>query len=171
MARSTRKVSTLVRSEFTVYDSSNNPVTGLVNGDFTKRLAKDGANDATAVTVAEVANGRYEASFTPASTGFWYLLVSQATHNPRGWDEEFDVTTDGLPAVSDITSAILVLSIETGLTFKDCLRLCTAAAAGKLSGAATTTIVIRNAAADDKDRITATVDASGNRSAITLDLT
>ena len=46
-----------------------------------------------------------------------------------------------------------------------------AALAGKLSGAATTTIAIRNAVADSKQRITATVDADGNRSAITTDLT
>ena len=46
-----------------------------------------------------------------------------------------------------------------------------AANAAKLSGAATTTITIRNAVADSKDRIVATVDSDGNRSAITYDLT
>ena len=46
-----------------------------------------------------------------------------------------------------------------------------ASGAGKLSGAATTTVVIRNAVADTKDRITATVDEDGNRTAITTDLT
>lgn len=65
----------------------------------------------------------------------------------------------------------LAAGVETGLTIRQAMRLVAAAAAGKLSGAATTTIVIRNAVADSKDRITATVDASGNRSAITLDLT
>jgi hypothetical protein len=39
--------------------------------------------------------------------------------------------------------------------------------AGKLSGAATTTITIRNSA-DTADVIVATVDTNGNRSAITL---
>jgi len=61
--------------------------------------------------------------------------------------------------------------VETGLTVRNALRLALAALAGKLSGAATTTVVIRNAVADSKDRITATVDANGNRSAITVDLT
>jgi hypothetical protein len=51
------------------------------------------------------------------------------------------------------------------------LRLIAAANAAKLSGAATTTITIRNAVADSKDRIVATVDSDGNRSAITYDLT
>lgn len=50
------------------------------------------------------------------------------------------------------------------------LRLLLAPLAGKLSGAGTTTNIIR-AADDSKARITATVDASGNRTAITLDAT
>lgn len=59
--------------------------------------------------------------------------------------------------------------IETGLTFRNALRAMASALAGKVSGAATTTIVFRNAVADNKNRITATVDTDGNRSAITYD--
>lgn len=72
-----------------------------------------------------------------------------------------------------IAAALLDLAnaIETGLTLRQALRVIAAAGAGKLSGAASTTVVIRNAQADSKDRITATVDADGNRSAVTLDLT
>ena len=83
------------------------------------------------------------------------------------------VSADALAtdAVTEITDAILALVIETGLTLKNALRLIASASAGKLSGAATNTVVIRNAVADDKNRITATVDSDGNRSAITLDLT
>ena len=61
--------------------------------------------------------------------------------------------------------------VETGLTVREALRVIAAACAGKASGLATTTAVYRNAEADSKDRITATVDVSGNRSAVTLDLT
>lgn len=57
-----------------------------------------------------------------------------------------------------------------GYTLEETLKLCLAACAAKLSGAATTTITIR-AADDSKARITATVDADGNRSAVTLDAT
>lgn len=53
------------------------------------------------------------------------------------------------------------------LTLHESIRTMIAALAGKLSGAATTTITIRNNA-DSKDVIVATVDANGNRSAITL---
>lgn len=61
-------------------------------------------------------------------------------------------------------------AVEAGLTPRQAMRLSTAVDAGKLSGAATTTIVIRNAVADSKARVTATVDSSGNRSAVTYDL-
>jgi hypothetical protein len=50
------------------------------------------------------------------------------------------------------------------------MRLMLASLAGKLSGAATTTVVVRSAT-DAKDRITATVDADGNRTAVTHDTT
>lgn len=60
--------------------------------------------------------------------------------------------------------------VETGLTVREALRLIAAATAGEVSGAATSTVTIRNAVADSKNRIVATVDGDGNRSAITYDL-
>jgi len=79
-----------------------------------------------------------------------------------------DVLTTG-----NVANAILdaVSGVEEGLTVRHALRLIAAATAGKISGAATTTITIRNAIVDDKQRIIATVDGDGNRSAITYDLT
>lgn len=60
--------------------------------------------------------------------------------------------------------------IETGMTLRQAMRLVAAATAGKVSGAAGSTVTIRGAVADSKSRIVATVDASGNRSAIAYDL-
>jgi hypothetical protein len=60
--------------------------------------------------------------------------------------------------------------VETGLTLRQALRLVTAATAGKISGGGTATITIRNAVADGVDRIVASVDTDGNRTAITYDL-
>lgn len=60
--------------------------------------------------------------------------------------------------------------IETGMNAAQAMRLITAALAGELSGADTGTVTIRNAVADNADRITATVDGNGNRTAITYDL-
>lgn len=58
--------------------------------------------------------------------------------------------------------------VEGSYTARQFMRLMAAALLGELSGAATTTIVIRDAS-DSKTRITATVDENGNRSALTLD--
>ena len=75
-------------------------------------------------------------------------------------------------AGDEIANSILDLAsgVETSLTVRQALRLILAASAGRLSGAATATIVIRNVG-NTKDRITATVDADGNRTAVTTDAT
>jgi hypothetical protein len=77
-----------------------------------------------------------------------------------------------IPTAAANAAALMDLAngIETSITPRQALRLILAASAGKLSGAATTTIVIRNVG-DSKDRLTATVDSSGNRSAVTVDAT
>lgn len=58
--------------------------------------------------------------------------------------------------------------IETSYTLRQALRIVLSALGGKLSGAASTTVYIRDVG-DAKDRITATVDSDGNRTAVTLD--
>ena len=55
-----------------------------------------------------------------------------------------------------------------GYTLEEAMKICLAALAGKVSGAGTTSITIRSAD-DTADRIVATVDTNGNRSAVTLD--
>lgn len=81
-----------------------------------------------------------------------------------------DAVIAAVPTTSQISAAILAAGDVDGYSLEQTLKLCLAALAGKLSGAATTTITIR-AADDSKDRITATVDADGARSAVTLDAT
>lgn len=137
----------------------------------------------------------WKGATAPAMTGDAYARLGA----PAGASVSADVAavkvdtaavkakTDNLPAApaatgdamtltsgerTSIGTALLDLSngIETSITLRQALRLILAANAGKLSGGGTTTVVIRNAT-DSKDRITATVDISGNRSAVTLDAT
>lgn len=67
-----------------------------------------------------------------------------------------------------LAESVMGAIVESGLSVREALQVIAAATAGKVSGAETTTIVFRDTA-DTKDRITATVDASGNRTAIVLD--
>jgi hypothetical protein len=87
-------------------------------------------------------------------------------------DPASETSIAALPTAAENATELLdqAAGVETGLTVRQALRVIFAAMAGKLSGAATTTVAIRNLA-DTLDRISATVDADGNRSAVTLDLT
>ncbi len=60
--------------------------------------------------------------------------------------------------------------VETSWTVRQAFRMFLAALAGPLSGAATTTVTIENPTGN-KNRIVATVDSDGNRTAITYDKT
>jgi hypothetical protein len=82
-----------------------------------------------------------------------------------------DAVLAAIAALNNISVAnILGATVEGSTTLVQSLRLLNAALGGKASGLETTTAVYRNIG-DSKDRITATVDADGNRSAVTLDLT
>ncbi len=86
------------------------------------------------------------------------------------------ITATGLAAsaANEIADAYLDRAdgVEVGLTPRQSMRLQSAVTAGKLSGGGTSTVTIRNAVADSKDRIVATTpDANGNRTSITYDLT
>jgi len=68
-----------------------------------------------------------------------------------------------------IASSVWGAVSEGSYTYADLLKIISAALAGKLSGAPSGPIVIRDVN-DGKNRITATVDANGNRTGVTLDV-
>jgi hypothetical protein len=78
--------------------------------------------------------------------------------------------TGDLLSTANIADAILdaLNAIETGVTLRQATRLILAAAAGKV-GIVGNTVTIRNAVADDTDRIVSTTTADGERTAITYD--
>ena len=117
-------------------------VGAIVDADATRLVGQGGASAGVASAVTEIlARARLNASL---SIGF-------------------------RPSATDIAGELLdVQQVEDGLSLRAALRIVTAALAGKVSGAAGTTVTIRDVN-DTRDRIVATVDASGNRSAVTLD--
>ncbi len=75
-------------------------------------------------------------------------------------------------AVTEIANGLLDLTdgVESGLTLRQYCREVASVLANKLSGGGTGTEITRDHA-DSKNRLTFTVDANGNRTAITKDLT
>lgn len=83
-----------------------------------------------------------------------------------------DTQLGDLPTANENADALLDRSagVETSLTVRQWFRLAAATLFGKASGLGTTTAVFRDFG-DTKNRISATVDVNGNRSAITRDAT
>ena len=94
----------------------------------------------------------------------WASLL--ASNNSAGSFGEF---VQSLPSAADVSTQLMdSTDIETGITVKEALRIVLAALSGKISGAGTNTITIRDVN-DTTDRIVATVDGNGNRTAVTVD--
>ncbi len=75
-----------------------------------------------------------------------------------------------LPTAAQVVTAMAAHVAEGAYTWDNIMRLVLAAEGAKVSGGGTTTVTIRDAS-DTKDRVVATVDpATGNRTAVTLDL-
>lgn len=168
MPRSIQKAGVLVRTELIVFDDSTSPptrVTGLVNADFVKRLTLNGVTALTVVTVTEIdainRPGEYTVTWTPPAppggVGEWFLYIYQATYNPRGWQEDYDVTVTG----PDWGQRVI-----DGLTVAQAHALIAAANQGKVSGAPFLPVI--RSQDDIADRITATCDANGNRTGMVL---
>lgn len=115
------------RVVFYVTDGAGAAQTGLVDGAFTKKLAKDGANSAITVTVAEISTGRYQATFTDDGEAVWTLVVSHATYFPDGyvfvidnrgnWEVRGVATYDG--AASPTTLKLHIEVLRNGVLFED----------------------------------------------------
>lgn len=71
---------------------------------------------------------------------------------------------------ANLDAQYMECAVQVGQAWIQNQKLVEAALAGKLSGATTTTVRIRDLA-DTKDAIVATVDADGNRSAVVTDNT
>ena len=73
-------------------------------------------------------------------------------------------------SATSTTTAVLASAVDGTVTLAESLRLSNAVLGGKVSGAGTNQEYFRDLA-DTKDRAVFTVDSSGNRTAVTRDLT
>lgn len=106
-----------------------------------------------------------EADYTGAANGDIAAIKAKTDNLPGS-----PAATSDIPSANTVADALLDRSagVETGFTPRQALRIILAALAGKVSGAATASVVIRDTA-DSKNRISATVDVNGNRTAVTYD--
>jgi hypothetical protein len=147
-----------------------------------------GASELAADAVAEIADAVWDEDATghqtqgtfgqaigdPASDSdtIWGLANTNlnATVSSRASQTSVDTVDDFLDTeIAAIKAKTdLIPGTIDGKTFSELVTLIAAVLLGKASGLDTTTAIYR-AVDDSKDRITATVDTNGNRSAVTLD--
>jgi hypothetical protein len=109
--------------------------------------------------------GAYDAAKTAAQAGDAMTLTGAYDAAKTASQAGDAMTLTGLAV-----DAILDDVVEGSYTMRHLLRLMAASLVGKVSGGGSATVVFR-AADDSKDRITATIDIDGNRTAVTLDET
>lgn len=162
--------------------------TGVVPTPFEIELAGVDLQDATALGLSRldqsVGSRLASASFTaPDNSGISAAAASAASADGKA--TAIKAKTDGLPASPAATGDAMTLSsgertsiadalfdlangVESGETLRQCLRLLRAALVGKSAGFPSGPARFRDRA-DTRDRIAATVDADGNRTAVTID--
>jgi len=98
------------------------------------------------------------------------MTLTNSITNLVNLSADISNAADGLSAATISSELLDNQDIETGYSMRESLRLILSSLAGKVSGAGTSTITIRDVN-DAVDRIVATVDANGNRTSVTKDVT
>ena len=122
-------------------------------------------------------------AFTFATTNASPHTVQVYTNFPQTGDAYVGITAHATAITTSVAAlptaatnataaahAIWATALDGSVTAVQTMRLVNAAHAGKTTGMDTGTIVVRDIN-DSKNRISATADASGNRSAVSTDLT
>ena len=126
------------------------------------------------VTVGSFGEIATEIASILADTGTDGVVISAASIRAAVGlaSANLDTQLDALPTANENADALLdrTAGVETGVTPRQGMRVMLAALAGKASGLSGSTAVYRDTN-DTKDRISATVDEHGNRSAVALDST
>lgn len=108
-------VNEIVYKSFTVVDSEKNLITGLTQSDFTVDLFDPNGNDisgSVTVSITELDNGHYRASFTPTIAGEYFLAVYNATYFPYGKTGTIRVYSDNFDSLGYRQKLILGLVHE-----------------------------------------------------------
>lgn len=128
---------------------------------------------AALAAVASIANG-VTVSSSLLAKGWASASIDQTTSVVAVRYATGTLEADILPytelSPQNLATAVWDENLETNYAARELMRVITSALAGKISGAETSTVTIRDIN-DGKNRITAVVDGNGNRTTITLDVT
>ncbi len=143
-------------------------VNGLAAGTITAAVIATGAIDADAIAtdaVTEIQSGLALASALTTAQTSLSTLEGRLTSARAGY---LDALNSGVPLSSAAVDAIIDDAVEGSITMRQALRIMLAVLSGKSTGGGTSTITFRDVA-DTKARVSATVDASRNRTSVTRD--
>jgi hypothetical protein len=148
-------------------------VGSIATGGITTASFAAGAINAAAIAADAITDAKVASDVTIASvTGAVGSVTGNVGGNVVGSVGSVTTVSDktgyrlSATGVDDILDEV----VEGTTTLRESTRLANTANGGKTSGAATTTFTARDLA-DSKNRLSVTVDADGNRSAVTRDLT
>lgn len=152
----------------------------------TVTVAEDGSDLVYSPTVTNVATGLYKVQIdATGGNGFeagkrYSVYVSATVGSVVGRDgiAEFEVLTTALDtvssrvdaALSSIPASVWAVVVEGSYTAIQYMRGFAGVLLSKISGGGSGTETFRDTG-DSKNRVTASVDSSGNRTSVTLDLT
>lgn len=134
----------------------------------------------TEATLASLTTAHADGGFLHIGDGYCRLDLPDAAFATSANYVDFGGTATGMIVIGgrvrlvdfdpeqDIPTGVWSYVLENSKTALAFMRLMYAALVNKVSGGGTTSMAFRDDA-DTKDRITATVDADGNRSAVTKD--
>lgn len=135
----------------------------LVGGRMDASVGAMAANVLTASALATDAVSEIQSGLSTLDAAGVRAAVGLASAN-------LDTQLDAVPTAAENAAAVMGSTVEGTFDLTESARLWNAALAGKASGLAGTAATFRDLA-DTKDRIVATVDADGNRTAVTRDVT
>lgn len=150
--------------------ASGIPSANVASGGIASTAFASGAITAAAIAADAIGASELAAdAVTEIQSGLSTLTAATVRSAVGLASANLDTQLAAVPTANQNADALLdrTAGIETGLTLRQCLRLMASVLFGKASGLETTTVVYRDVN-DSANRITATVDDSGNRTSVTL---
>lgn len=159
-------------------------ISGVASGTFTGQLVVSGSvtisgaatvtgNSFAALNGAATISGSASPTFAITALAWGTTTIAgaatfSATRYATG-TLEAEITPFTELSPTSLANAVWTQALEAGYTAEQMMRVMASALAGEVSGAGTATVTIRDIG-DTTDRIVASVDGSGNRTAVTLDV-